>query len=218
MIKIPRYIHPLAFSAAWMVSVMAMTFSLNNKNAAGILYEVPKSVLAINMSGHAEYPTTINNPMIGKYQTDIQNAFVAGIARADMDVVGKNSSDDSTALLNAVNAVLNKHLANEEGRWWIKQGYALQVLQLTFMANVNDASNAVLDSAMQFYWDLPKFEAKTRHTYSVDERYWRLHSDLLSLGDEHVYTETSIQTVIATLDSMKELLLTPSICSNQMQC
>jgi len=198
-------IHPVLYSAVWMVAVVIMSYLLGNKGSPGILYNVPKPILAIDMQARAEFPTTTNNPLVGTYDTARQNAFFAGITRADMDVIGNDNSEDSLALLAAVNGVLNKHLATEDGRYWIGQGYALQILYLVYTDKRTASDQSLLLSARKFYRKKAYLNSSRQSELLDVPRYWRLNNDLITIGNNPL-AGISIQNTLDAVAEMKSIL------------
>ena len=214
-------VYPLSTALASVAVLTAgiLTYQLTTSNS-DLLLPVPNSITAKNFTQNINQNIASSRAIVPQQLSERRQAFVTGVIRADLDLIGDSESAASVALLN------NHTITHENGRGtsiesfdatverfrktkmtnvWLTSGYAVEVVHLAAQKSLENLDSSVLSDALTFYRTQTD---ELTNTLTIDtelDAFTANHTFLLSASSEFDEPD-SIQTIIDKTTQMKVIL------------
>ncbi len=214
-------IHPLSTALATVAVLTAgiLTYQLTT-SSSNLLLPVPNSITAKNFTQHINQNTASSRAIVPQQISERRQAFVAGVTRAGLDLIGDPESPASLALLNnytikeenergasikSFNATVEQYSETEKTNVWLMSGYAIEIVHLTAQKSLENLDSEVLLDALTFYRAQTDDLTQSLINDTELSTFTANHNFLLT-SDSEFKDPDSIQTIIDKTTQMKVIL------------
>lgn len=165
-----RTVGPLvvAFGVLSLVAVGSLLFKMTTNTQHYL--EMPSTLADIGLHRYVDIPAEGGRAFVAVQKSEERLAFLAGIIQADLDIVGKNDSQLSSALVdwyyreagfegktiqaNEFAELVSKYNQDDIRGDWFKEGYAIEVLQVSANRSVDADDRKPVIAAIRYYQNL----------------------------------------------------------------
>ncbi len=158
----------MAMIALLSVGVLAYLFSGNRVSEP--LFDIPESVVVADVDRYIPVPQQNSRALTGTLPSMRRSAFLAGVTQADLDLIDDietpaahqialwyHETITGTPTVNARSALetvrsnVARYVANKQSRFWLKHGYAVEMVHLAAKHSMSDLNVSALEDALVFY-------------------------------------------------------------------
>jgi len=209
----------LAFAAVAVLALGVLTFFTGQKPTVGdTLFELPNSIAMSSEALESQIDaTSIGARALATSPLSVEHdAFMAGVTRADIDVIGNIDSALSQQLVQSFNSTdLTPHqsfdkftntvegfIASDTTSGWIKHGYAVELVNLTAKHAMTDLGTDELGDALAFY----RIMSADLDLQTQNQNYTKNHDLLMSAHDRLKAEPKGIEQLILLTNNLKVLI------------
>jgi len=205
-----------ALAAIAFLTVGTLTYQFSNQQRP--LFDIPESLTTADLGRHIALPQAGSRALVATELSDRRSAFLAGVTRADLDIIANNNSTtadelailyhqttqrtaavDANEALGTVQSSVDRFKSNEKTSFWLQQGYAVEVVHLAALRSMVDMNTNILKDALQFYTSQTTVQSLDD---GVDEQYIESYRKLAGYASTDLTTPAQVQEVIDTTHSM----------------
>ena len=212
---------PLSTALATVAVLTAgvLTYQLTT-SSSNLLLPVPNSITAKNYTKNINQNFTGSRAIVPQIVSKRRQAFVTGVTRADLDLIGDPESPASIALLNnhtitgsgergvsieSFDATVERFRKTEKTNVWLMAGYAIEVVHLAAQDSLESLDSSTLLDALTFYRTQTDELTKSLFDDTELSAFAASHTFLLTSGSEFDEPD-SIQVIIDKTRQMKVIL------------
>lgn len=226
-------VYAMAMIALFSVGVLAYLLSGNRQSEP--LFDIPESVVAADVDRYIQIPQGSSRAFSGALLSERRSAFLAGVAQADLDLIGNgeqpaahqvalwhHQTTTNTAAVDALDALkrvqssVARYSAIEQTGFWLKRGYAVEVVHLAAKRSMVDLNTSTLIDALQFY-KMQAMMPEPGNTESnnvelksvsadVAKQYIQNHEKLMVATPAQLPTPEQLQEIVDMTHDMKVLI------------
>jgi len=168
---------PRTLAAAALLTVVFVALLISKPHPSDFLLELPASVAQHHYDAYIDTQAPVSRALIATNPTPRRQAFIAGVIRADLDL----SADFTEAWREHINSRITDYAQNDDTRYWLEQGYAVEVLYLAARRSMPDLDVRLVGDALDFY----RQESARSQVFNddVNVRFIENHQRLINTAD-----------------------------------
>lgn len=179
----------VAIATVSVVTVGALTYQQLNKQDSPFLV-LPESITAEIPYRNVEQGTS--RAIVDTDSSVTRNAFVSGVERAELDLVGVTNNDPNNDV-------------DLESNAWVINGYSVEIVRLAALRTLDDLDTSIIGSALEFYREQTPQLSDNDLSNDVPALFVQHHRYLLSVDDTG-FAPGDIQNIIDITNQMKVVL------------
>jgi len=224
-----------AMATVVLLSVGVLAYLLSDNRVSESLYGIPASVVAADVDSYIQTPQDSSRAFSGTLPSQRRSAFLAGVVQADLDLIGDSEKPaahqaalwyhqattstpavDVPSALKTLRSSVTRYSADEQTSFWLKQGYAVEVVHLAAKRAMADLNANPLKDALQFYREhalMPEpenTEPKTSELKNTGDdiarQYIHNHEKLLLAAPAELPAPEQVQEIVDLTHDMKVLI------------
>ncbi len=218
-----------------LLSVGVLAYLLSNNRLSEPLFDIPESVAAADLQRYIQIPQESSRALAETLPSKRRSAFLAGVTQADLDLIGNieqpaahqiarwyhhtttnTAAADALDALKTVQSSVSRFSADEQTGFWLKQGYAVEMVNLAARRSMVDLNAGVLIDALHFYRTQVSMRAQGSNestslelkssSSDVARQYIQNHEKLVAATPATLSTPEQLQEIADMTHDMKVLI------------